>query len=383
MVNFGVHPIEIGGSVRAYGLFANLKGCPGIREAVVTADGFNIISERARIGRQDFELLRTMPLEDAIDFIDRDAGNGLAMFNAAAVPWAGRIWGSLEEDGIVVSNPLSDPVQQVSLPANGLPDRVSVNGIAYGLPYQDIRMPISDDGSQVTLSGKIEFGEDQWFSPFTLTHMVTLSDGSLVRSYVIHNTGTKPLPIGAGDIPYFTVPTGQASNNLSIKLLAFNRVGTLEQQNPLGSLRPPMDLLNDSIYKYLFGKGFGNRPEDKMCGMGMDLVLANLLVSDNTFLSPGRTEFGIYINFPQAPYSLFVGHNKSVNAVHLKKPSAESQGDDYILASSRTHLPDPLNPEWLQHNLIKPGPLGSSMHVLQPRQQLFFSTEHRVFPNQE
>jgi len=337
------------------------EGRPSFLDAVVAPGrGMNLLALRANLpGKGDVDVLHTLPLADAKQFLDHDddasGTNAFRIGCAILLPWANRIRGRLVDVGRKVEAEINGEVRRLDANWSGEregAERHAIHGLLLRAPFNVIER--HEENALVVLKGKYSGGnfDGRWFSQLDSYIEYRLSPHSLDIKIEARNVGDEPCPVGIGVHPYFNLPSGDRANaRLRLPISERALVNNYDDVFPTGEL----ETVKGSAYDFA---AKGGAP---LGSMHMDDMF-----TDVQFGTDGRATTEIIDS--AANYGLRMSTNsRSVNAFQVYSVP----GKAFIAAEAQTNWNDPFSPIWTGRN--------TGMQSLQPGESATLNIRFELF----
>ncbi len=370
----GVKPIKFGDTVKAYKLGAPTQGVFGIRQAIVSARGMNVLSERAVVAEasnKQLLLTRERP-EDMLDCIETSPIRHFSQgFAALLAPFANRLPGRDLGNGfqeVIWGN------QQCCVPVNFTQEGLAIHGLVYDSEYKDVKTDF--DGVSALLRGTTYIPKESWFSDLKIDTSTWLSDGARDRTVVVENIGDECAPVGIGEHPDFKIPKGQPREEVILRIPARSIVRSGANMLPDFEHGSPIVDVRKTNLKGLFSENV----KDRRLG---DLSLDHCFTELGSPANSG--EISLKIEYPRLHWGIQVSTilPDAVNAIQVYSPTDPSlPAFGSIAVEFQTNFADPLNPEWGNCSPLSYVPnqtMPSGMRILAPGEKMVWSVRHSVY----
>lgn len=313
--------------------------------------GMNVFQIMALVpGRGDVPLLASPSLASAASLlngqgVDSSGTNSTALGGALLLPWARRLTGA------PVSSDASTPLlqtewqgQMFQVPADAPGSSTSVEGLLLKQATSTVQTEVLPDGQSAVAVFQPGSFSGQWPSSLEITVRVELEAHDLDLTMTAKNTGGRPMPLGAGWQPIFSLPSsGRGSALLMIPSTTVSEVdhGTmLPTGRAVSVAHTPLD----------FSSAGGTR----LGPGGIDETYTDL------HKSPQAAEPVAELRDPASDLLLrLVALSPSITNLHVLAPLNKN----WISISPNTNFDDPLGPEWAS-------PHSSGMVTLAPGESL-------------
>jgi aldose 1-epimerase len=337
------------------------EGRPSFVDAVVAPGrGMNLLALRAHLpGKGDVDVLHTLPLADAKQFLDHDddasGTNAFRIGCAILLPWANRIRGQLIEGGHKVEAEINGEVRRLDANWSGEregAERHAIHGLLLRAPFNVIER--REEIDLVVLKGKYSGGnfDSRWFSQLDSYVEYRLSRHSLDIKIEVRNVGNELCPVGIGVHPYFNLPSGDRSQAcLRLPISERALVNNYDDVFPTGEL----EAVKGSAYDFAAksGANLGSMHLDDM-------------FTDVRFDADGRAIAEVVD--PASNYGLRMSTNsKSVNAFQVYSVPDKA----FIAVEAQTNWNDPFGPVWTGRN--------TGMKSLQPGESATLNIRFELF----
>ena len=298
--------------------------------------GMNMFQLVARIpGQGDVALLASPPLAEGASALNGQANDsgGADQTTPGAflmLPWARRLTGTSVAapgggDALVQAEWQG---QTLRVPSDPPGSNTSVEGLLQQLASDSLQTEVLRDGQSAQAVYHPASVAGQWPSSLEVTVQVELEAQELDLTMTTKNTGTQPMPLGAGWQPAFALPTGSRSRvMLAIPSTTVTEVDPATARptgRTLSVAHTPLDF--SSPGGTILGNGAINQTYTDLqaaptgtvadlCDPSIDLLLRLVALTPNT------------------------------SSLHVVAPSDRA----WVSISPNTNLDDPLGPEWTQH----------------------------------
>ncbi len=374
MVFSGVKPIRFGNTVKAYKLEAPTQGAFGIRQAIVSARGMNVLSEKAGVAEaSNKQLLLTLERpEDMLDCIADSSTHHFSQgFAALLAPFANRLPGRDLGNGF---QEVTWGNQQCCVPVNFPQEGLAIHGLVYDSEYEDVTMDF--DGVSALLKGTAYIPEGNWFSALKIDTSTWLSAGARDRTVVVENIGNECAPVGIGEHPDFKIPKGQPREEVVLRIPARSIVRSGANMLPDFEHGSPIVDVQKSELKSLFSRNVKDR---NLGNLSLDHCFTGLGVPGNL------GEISFRIEYPRLRWGIQVSTilPDAVNAIQVYSPTDPSlPAFGSVAVEFQTNLADPLNPEWGNWSPLSYIPnqtMPSGMRILAPGEKMVWSVRHSIY----
>ena len=319
--------------------------------------GMNVLQIKAFLPQKgEVQLLASPSMDEAASRMngkgaDANGAESLAMGGAIEAPWAGKIFGTPEDDRI--SGTWNG--RTIDLPAahdNGVP--VARGGLLLRRKATTVKTNVMPDGGEADAVYDVGNFDGNWPSGMQLTTAIQLSSRSLDMKVVAHNTGREPQPVGIGWRPRFAVLNGDRGR-LMLRLPSVTRTEIRDRRTGL----PSGKLLSTVGTEYDFSGRTG--------------VALGKLSLDDTFvhLRQAPLDNGPVAELldPTSNYGLRITMlSSSIKAVHVEALA----GDNFVKVAPRFNYEDPFGREW-------PKDEDTGMVVLKPGQSAQWRIRLEIF----
>lgn len=157
------------------------------------------------------------------------AGDPLGMASFPLVPWCNRIRdGHFTWEG-----------RGIQLPPNADGTRHSIHGIGWRRPWQ-----VTAQGASSIELRLIETGEGAWPFAFEATERYALDATALQVELSVHNSGSRPMPVGLGHHPYLPHRRAAAGTTVKAEVRAMWLSDAEVMPTTLSSSDPAVEALN-------------------------------------------------------------------------------------------------------------------------------------------
>jgi galactose mutarotase-like enzyme len=343
-------------SLGAYPEFVSVTLLPG--------RGMDVLQITAVIpGRGETPLLHSPAVPDAsrdMTGAGPDADGRLSSQSGGAflAPWAGRLSGTPapQNAGMLETSwqghRLLVPQETPGATGATLGIPLSVNGLLLNRVPDTLRTGVLADGQSTQALFHLGSLHGAWPSSLDVTASVELSGHTITLSLTGKNVGDKPMPLGLGWKPYFSIPSGDRGSASIVVPAAARLVVDHHTGLPTGGT----SLVDNTPYDF-------QRPE------GTPLGLASLNETYVDLHSAALADGPILeLRDPASNYGLrMIPLTDSVTGVHVIAPA----GEPWVVFDPETNLPDPFGREWNGKE--------SGMRVLQPGETLSWQVRLEIF----
>lgn len=316
--------------------------------------GMNMLQIRAYLPQKgEINLLASPSLEEAnrsMTGTDVDANGeaSLTMGSAIEIPWAGKLWGSPANDGIMAA---SWQGMHVTVPTA---QRTSADGgLLLNTAVSTISSNVMPDGGEAEATFRAGDFAGHWPSNTVVTTSVELSGRAIEMKIIARNTGQTPEPMGIGWAPRFAIPEGHRGQ-MTLRLPQGVRAEIRDRATgqPSGKLVPI-----EAPYDF-------TRPG----GVPLGTLDLNESFTD---LRQGLLDSGVVVELrdPMDGFGLRItALTPEMKVMKVVAPAGES----YISIQPRFNFDDPFGRQWAAGE-------GSGMVVLQPGQSAQWRVRLEIF----
>ena len=330
-----------------------------LRATLLPGRGMNVFQLTAEIpGHGEVPLLVAPPLDLATEMLtgtgpDANGALSATVGGAILVPWAGRLVGKYAgtSPGLLQTIWLG---QHLTFPASSPGSSLSNLGLLLDRGADSQHVAATLDGQSVEAVFHPGTFSGNWTSTGAVHVLVELSARSLDLSVAVQNTGTSPMPVGIGWLPYFALPSGNRAQ-ATLSLPSNTRLETTRGTGvPTGRVLP------------VAGTALGfTRPRGAPLGeAGVDDTFVHLVpggATGNPFIDLRDTAWGYGLR----PTPL----TANIKALRVIAPADKP----WVAIGPYTNVDDPLGPQWDKAE-------SSGITTLQPGDSLQWKVRVEVFP---
>lgn len=360
------------GSTRFHVLSQIGRRDTGIFEVEICERGFMPFSQRAIAGPD--RLMDIAPMlghsaNEIAEAFEIDPNARLSAKNdILMLPWANRMIGDVIDHKGVPCVKVDFMGQTRYVPTNL--DNYRLHGLVYANQYHDAAIQVYEHG--ISLTGKTEISNDQWFSDLSIIHTVGIFNGVFIRYVDVINTGNNPAPVSIGEHPYFQIPDGQDRAKVTMMIPGNRTILLGDNGNPDFSENPIASVKKSPLAGLFTGEGM--------------LKLGGNSLNNSFLLDPEFNGHSVQagVQFKEAGYGVFISaaHNSSVNVLHAFAPLGTphpADGNAVALEFQGNYLA-PLDEHWEMFSPLLgfEGLHPSGMWILNPGKSMKWSVTHTV-----
>lgn len=320
--------------------------------------GLNVLQITAQIpGHGEVPLLMSPPLDHATEMLsgtgpDANGSQSANMGGAFLIPWAGRLSGKPSEAGGLLQTLWLG--QKLTFPAVAPNSSLSTMGLLLNRPADNWHTDVTLDGQSMDAVYHPGTFSGNWPSTGSVQIHVDLSGHTMDLSVSVQNTGSSPMPVGIGWLPYLSIASHDRSHASLVipsnTRLETNRGTGLPTGRTLSTSGTPLD----------FVRARGTALGQTAINDTFVHLTAPILSSSGPIAELRDTAWGYGLRI--------LPLTANIKALRVLAPPDKS----WVAIGADTNFDDALGPEWDTSE-------GSEITTLQPGDTLQWKVRVEVF----